>query len=698
MFFNEYPYRNLTDLNLDYLLRQIKYLTQQITDFVNINSIKYADPIQWNITKQYEKNTVVIDGNTGTAYLSVQAVPNGIALANTDYWTVIFTLDILNANHNITAHDARTNPTATFPSVVGDWLLWNSVLYKVTRPIVLHEAYHVGYNLTATTVDDFVHEYVTALANKIGELADLNTTDKTNLVSAINEVLSTIGTVAGDLTDLNTTDKSNLVSAINEVLSTIGTVAGNLTDLNTTDKSNLVSAINEVLSTITTVAGDLTDLNTTDKSNLVSAINEVLSTIGTVAGNLTDLNTTDKSNLVSAINEVLSTIGTVAGNLTDLDTTDKSNLVNAINEVAGMPKGVILNVKDYGAVGDGVTNDYQAIVATMNAANSKGLSIIYFPNGEYNCGSGKFTIDTSKYMFWGGANAELISSGLTGSSAFITLTSPVSLDQYSFNRCPIKQLSIKGNYFTDTASAGVIGVKMGTDTTFVAPHCVLENVNIINFAIGLEMSSGYKTVYINCSFIANNRGINVPAAGVQQAVPCTFIGCYWECNNYAIFAAAYGYNNFSIFGGAFEYNRSVFTTVMKMSFFGTRFEFDCKASCDAALNVRALFNGASGGGRTIVKFTNCYFLGLDNFASNVGHWIANPYKASAYNTSPFYLFGGGGKVSCEFYQCEFEDSNQPTGVYYISTDKYAGSGNYTNSLTNMIDPTKVVSGTSGFIS
>ena len=368
MFFNEYPYRNLTDLNLDYLLKQIKYLTQQITDFVNINSIKYADPIQWNITKQYEKNTVVIDGNTGTAYLSVQAVPNGIALTNTDYWTVIFTLDILAANHNITAHDAGGNPTATFASDEGDWILWNAILYKAIRPIVLHEAYLVGYNLTATTVDDFVHEYVTALTNNITALTN-------NITALANKV--------GDLTDLNTTDKTNLVNAINEVLSTITTVAGDLTDLNTTDKSNLVNAINEVLSTITTVAGDLTDLNTTDKSNLVNAINEVLSTITTVAGDLTDLNTTDKSNLVNAINEVLSTLRNVVGDLNDLTTTDKNSAVNAINEINSkidnMTSGIYYNVQDYGAKGDGVTDDTQAFNAAIAAAHQTN-GVVFVPD------------------------------------------------------------------------------------------------------------------------------------------------------------------------------------------------------------------------------------------------------------------------------------------------------------------------------
>lgn len=46
----------------------------------------------------------------------------------------------------------------------------------------------------------------------------------------------------GDLSDLTTTSKSNVVNSINEVNGNVG----NLSNLNTTNKSNIVNAINEV--------------------------------------------------------------------------------------------------------------------------------------------------------------------------------------------------------------------------------------------------------------------------------------------------------------------------------------------------------------------------------------------------------------------------------------------------------------------
>ena len=85
----------------------------------------------------------------------------------------------------------------------------------------------------------------------IGNLSNLNTTEKQSLVGAVNEV----NTKAGAIGDLSTTDKTNLVAAVNEVNSTVSTNSssiltntnsiGVLNNLNTTTKTSLVAAVNE---------------------------------------------------------------------------------------------------------------------------------------------------------------------------------------------------------------------------------------------------------------------------------------------------------------------------------------------------------------------------------------------------------------------------------------------------------------------
>ena len=279
--FDQFPYTNFHELNLDWILQALKELEHTIDQFVAINALKYADPIQWDITSQYEKNTIVIDPQTGTAYISVQPVPIGVALTNPDYWTVVFDLGsfVVRAAKNLAnTYEAETTLTATVSTPAGGWIVWGDTLYKALVNITAGDSYVEGGNITHFTIEDVA-----------GHLEDLTTTDKSNLVAAINEVATEVLGKIGDLADLNTTDKSNLVAALNEVLATLTSTTGDPADLDTTDKSNLVAAINEVLATLTSTTGDLADLTTTDTTNLVAAINEVNATGGGAIALIGDL-------------------------------------------------------------------------------------------------------------------------------------------------------------------------------------------------------------------------------------------------------------------------------------------------------------------------------------------------------------------------------------------------------------------------
>ena len=93
-------------------------------------------------------------------------------------------------------------------------------------------------------------------------------------VKGLADAIGNIGQGVGDLSQLTTTDKTDLVSAVNEVNGKTGTLAS----LTTSDKDNLVEAINEVDGDVDDVdekIGVLASLDTTAKENVVNAINEV---------------------------------------------------------------------------------------------------------------------------------------------------------------------------------------------------------------------------------------------------------------------------------------------------------------------------------------------------------------------------------------------------------------------------------------
>ena len=235
--FDTFPYTNFHELNLDWILRMLKEIDKTMSEFVAINALKYADPIQWDITSQYEKNTIVIDPQTGTAYISVAPVPVGVALSNTDYWAVVFDLGqfVVKAAKNFCSrYEEETTLTATFSSAVNDWIIWGDTLYRALVNITAGDSYVIDSNIKQFTVEDVT-----------GHIQDLNTTDKSNLVAAINEVLQLLTDTAGDLDNLNTTDKSNLVAAINEVLSDVTNTASDLAQeiIDRTNADNTLEAL-----------------------------------------------------------------------------------------------------------------------------------------------------------------------------------------------------------------------------------------------------------------------------------------------------------------------------------------------------------------------------------------------------------------------------------------------------------------------
>ena len=181
------PYTNFHDLNLDWIMDELNEFNTKLTNFVSLATIKYANPIQWDITSQYEANTVVVD-STGNAYLSVQPVPSGVSLDRTEFWTKIGNFDELWADVKkaITPNDEGHSPTATADRAVNDLVWVNGALVRVTRAMIAGDAYVPGSNCVSSSTNEVLRYLITAFNEGLSAEKTARENADTQLQTAID--------------------------------------------------------------------------------------------------------------------------------------------------------------------------------------------------------------------------------------------------------------------------------------------------------------------------------------------------------------------------------------------------------------------------------------------------------------------------------------------------------------------------------
>ena len=146
--------------DIGWLVDKILSFETELNSAIDLKTIHYADPIQWDITTQYSPNTVVVDPKTGTAYMSKVPVPAGVLLTNTDYWVVIFNYQrIYDKIMSGVAFNDKDNLNASRDLLVNDLVWYGGDLYRCTRAIPEGTTYIPGTNLTPTTIADCLATY-----------------------------------------------------------------------------------------------------------------------------------------------------------------------------------------------------------------------------------------------------------------------------------------------------------------------------------------------------------------------------------------------------------------------------------------------------------------------------------------------------------------------------------------------------------
>lgn len=86
--FNKYPYTDFHELNLDMMLEELKRMNNTINNFIAIEKVKFADPIEYDYRKSYEINTIVL-GSDGNSYIAKKEVSPGHIPPDEEYWMKI---------------------------------------------------------------------------------------------------------------------------------------------------------------------------------------------------------------------------------------------------------------------------------------------------------------------------------------------------------------------------------------------------------------------------------------------------------------------------------------------------------------------------------------------------------------------------------------------------------------------------------
>jgi hypothetical protein len=233
----------------------------------------------------------------------------------------------------------------------------------------------------------------------------------------------------------------------------------------------------------------------------------------------TDVEIWTVDNIISANSEVLA----------DLAASGGSALVGFLQSGTGAVATTVqtklretVSVKDFGAVGDGVTNDKAAFVA----ANASGKNI-YVPPGDYFVGDG-FSITSSGVIWFGaGKDSHITSTGTTGQTILVTGTSDVIFEN----------LRIECTSLSHGPAYGVFTITGGAKNTRIN-SCYAQGSRYQHFVspVGLGLSGIWVTncivstvrslIWVNnaCNditdvWVVNNKATIVYGDGVEFDTP-----------------------------------------------------------------------------------------------------------------------------------------------------------------------------------
>ena len=642
------PYLNghMYEYDLCWLVEKILSFESQLNQAIDLKTIHYADPIQWDITTQYAPNTVVVDPKTGTAYISKVAVPSGILLTNSSYWSVIFNYQDIYTKimEGVAFYNGQTD-YATKALLVNDLVWYGLDLYRVTRAIEEGGKLLPGTNLVKTSIESLLTNYY----------------GRDRVTTLLNDTLNVSGDYtinAGDVAETST-NRTIKVSSDQEV------------DVDGSDSVHVDGA---------------STLNVGGLRTEVFAGNR---TVGVTGAH------------IEKYGSVSSEIGTSSWPVKFPDKT--INLHDLETPVFTTPE-------EYGAKGDGITDDTVSIQAAINSGKN-----VYFKRTSYRV--------TESLVLSNGLKANL------GGAVFVTsMTDPLFVIDRSKNNA--SGIVIDGCGSDVSGTCGYIFDIKGTDNFAISPANYAKHIIIKNFDINtgqtvegfVKMSTAVRNVYIsncytwckngiisdgkaveiyidNCNLFISGNGnpiklsstlgsdrynegwmisnCTIDGSGAAVSIQDVFVlqitNCYIGCN----FKIQYPVSTGSTGTGFITVSNTVFYNVIDLGGSGSAW-------------IRTIFTGCefnnriNGNGVTDLAIIGCMYTGDQEtcilFTNNVHRFLIDSVKFTGQNTVCINVSGNNSDGVIQNVVCDL--ATGASGIYWSGTDTYVTLHNITGTASN----------------
>jgi hypothetical protein len=231
-----------------------------------------------------------------------------------------------------------------------------------------------------------------------------------------------------------------------------------------------------------------------------------------------------------------------------LDTgTDKIKIIGNTNNKYTFLNGVTpvvnnndpINVRDFGATGDGITDDTSAIQAAVNIAKALGGGTIYLPKGMYRTSANLLTYD---YVNWKGAGRTFSIIKPLDNAGVTSVITQASAASGSVEHADFRDFQIYGN--VQNGNSSVYGIN------FAAYECVFENLEIRYCCYGMDINmnrTNSSTSYTLMNFVKNCRIHDNDVWGLRPSTDSIIEQCFISGSGQRVGSSSYVWNTSGIF-------------------------------------------------------------------------------------------------------------------------------------------------------